>query len=138
MRYLAGKIRKLGLEGHVFFTGYLDEKEMCERFRKSHVFALCSSIENSPNSLGEAMLLGVPCVASDVGGVKNLMNHPLEGFVYPFDEPYMLAYYIDKIFADDALARSLSANGKLHAAQTHNRKINADTMMEIYRQIGEK
>lgn len=138
MRYLAEKIRKLGLEGHVVFTGYLEEKEMCRRFCKSHVFVLSSSIENSPNSLGEAMLLGVPCVASDVGGVKNLMRHPEEGFIYPFDEPYMLAYYVDKIFADDALARSLSERAKAHATVTHDRQNNADTMMGIYRRISGK
>ena len=135
MRYLAQKIQKLGLEGNVVFTGYLEEKAMCERFCKSHVFVSPSSIENSPNSLGEAMLLGVPCVASDVGGVKNLMRHNEDGFIYPFDEPYMLAYYVDKIFSGDDLAQSLSEKAKAHAAVTHHRKINADRMMQIYKDI---
>jgi len=57
-----------GLDGKITFTGPLDEESMCRRYLKSHVFVSASSIENSSNSLGEAMLLGIPTVASNVGG----------------------------------------------------------------------
>ena len=56
-KYNRRLIHELGDE-HVVFTGPLDEKAMCERMCKSHVFVCPSSIENSPNSLGEAMLEG--------------------------------------------------------------------------------
>lgn len=54
-----------------------------------------------PNSIGEAMQVGCPVVTSDVGGVKNLLEHGKEGFVYQFCAPYMLACYINNIFEGD-------------------------------------
>ena len=67
-----------------------------------------STIENSPNSLGEAMLLGLPCISSHVGGVANMLVHGVEGFLYPSDEPYMISYYVCKLFENDNLARRFS------------------------------
>lgn len=59
-QYLRDLIREGQLEDCVHFTGKLTEQQMRERFLRSHLFLCCSSLENSPNSLGEAMLLGVP------------------------------------------------------------------------------
>lgn len=131
-RYLRKLIKKYDLSKHICFLGRLSEKEMCDRYLKSNVFVSPSTIENSPNSLGEAMLLGCPAVASDVGGVKNMMLHEIEGFVYPTTASYMLGFYVNKIFEDDGLAVSISENAKKHAQTTHNREINFNKLMDIY------
>lgn len=133
--YLRKLIKKYGLEDKVVFLGSLDEKSMCERYLKSNVFVSASSIENSPNSVGEAMVLGVPVVSSDVGGVKNMLEHNKEGFVYQADAPYMLAYYACELFGSGELAESFSKQAREHALQTHSREINADTMLEIYKKV---
>lgn len=132
---LSDLIEKNGLKNKVTFLGFLDEKSMCDRFLESHVFITPSSIENSSNSVGEAMIMGVPTVSSDVGGIKNLVNHGQEGFIYPFDETYMISYYVDKIFSNDDLAKSISQNAKKHASQTHDRKENALGMLNIYEKV---
>ncbi len=134
-KYLAELISKHNLQSHITFTGYLDEVSMCRRFLNSHISILPSSIENSPNSLGEAMILGVPCIASDVGGVKNMLTHGTEGFTYPADEFYMIPYYVDKIFSNDELAQELSRNAIAHASRTHDRTTNFNQLMNIYHQI---
>ena len=85
---------------------------MKERFLKSNVFVSPSTIENSPNSLGEAMLLGIPCISSDVGGVKNLLKHEEEGYVYQTDAPYMLAYYVKKDICYGKASRDNWSEGK--------------------------
>ena len=59
-KYLQQLVKKLGVEMHIKFTGSLNEEAMCQRYLKSNVFVCCSAIENSPNSLGEAQLLGMP------------------------------------------------------------------------------
>jgi glycosyltransferase involved in cell wall biosynthesis len=134
-KYIKELIGRYKLRKSVVFTGILDEKQMCERYLKSNVFVCTSSIENSPNSLGEAMILGVPCVASDVGGVADLLNHREEGFVYQTDAPYMLAHYVCEIFANDDLALQFSKKAREHAIKTHNKEENTKRMMEIYREI---
>jgi len=135
-KYLKSLIRKYSLENHIVFLGDLNENEMCDRFCKSHVLVSASSIENSPNSVGEAMLLGVPVVASDVGGVKNMLTHGEEGYVYQADAPYMLAYYVCRIFEDDKIALKFSRNARKHAQKTHDRKENLANLLMIYREIG--
>ena len=134
-KYIKRQIRENGLDGHVTFTGSLNEQQMKERFLKSNVFVSPSTIENSPNSLGEAMLLGMPCVSSDVGGVKNLLEHGKEGYVYQCDAPYMLAYYVKRIFADPAWAKKMGMNAKRHAEVTHSRVKNLEELLAHYQEI---
>lgn len=119
----------------VTYVGNLDEKSMCNRFLKSHVFVSASSIENSPNSVGEAMLIGMPIVASNVGGTSDLLSDKNEGYLYQFDAPYMMAGYIDRIFQDDNMATEIGKNARAHALCTHDRHKNFEELIDIYRQI---
>ena len=80
-KYIKKMISNLKLEQKIVFTGLLNEKQMCQQYLKSHVFVCPSSIENSPNSLGEAMILGVPCIGSYVGGIPDMLEHGKEGFI---------------------------------------------------------
>ena len=137
-KYIAELIRKNNLKQHVFFTGLLDEKKMCDKYLKSNVFVCSSSIENSPNSLGEAMILGIPCVASDVGGVSDMLKHKEEGFVYQADASYMLAHYICEIFENGELAIKLSASAKERALKTHSPLMNTKRLIEVYETILQK
>ena len=84
-------------------------------------------------------MLGVPCVSSLVGGVGNMLQNGVEGYVYQHDAPYMLAYYVMKIFdmqENDATALHAMTNAaSLHAGQLFDRRKNAGTMLEIYERI---
>lgn len=134
-KYIRSMINKLNLEDKIIFTGLLNEKEMCERYLKSHVFICPSSIENSPNALAEAMILGVPCVASDVGGIADMLKHNEEGYVYQSDAPYMMAHYICEIFKNEDLTLTLSKNARAHALKTHDKNINTERLMKIYNEL---
>lgn len=136
-KYITELIERYRLRNHVFFTGILNEKQMCERYINSHVFVSPSLIENSPNSLGEAMILGVPSVASDVGGVPDMLRHKEEGFVFQSDAPYMLAYYVSEIFGNKDLALQFSKNSRIRGLQTHNKEVNNNRLIEIYKRIAD-
>lgn len=137
-KYIRDLIKEYKLGDSVIFTGLLDEKQMCERYLKSNVFVCPSSIENSPNSLGEAMILGVPCVASDVGGIPDMLKDKEEGFLYQHDAPYMLAHYVCEVFENEDLALKFSKNAREHALKTHDRDENTARLIEIYRDVLEK
>lgn len=138
IRILREQIRENGLEQHVKFTGVLQENDMRDQYLMSHVFVSASTIENSPNSVGEAMILGVPIVASDVGGVSSLVTHREEGLLYPFDEYAVLAEYICKIFRNDELACELSFNARSRALKTHDQEENYKKLLQSYRKLVDK
>ena len=134
-KYLAELARDRGVEDKIEFLGSLSAEQMREEFLRANAFALPSTIENSPNSLGEAMLLGVPCVAADVGGVTTMLRHGEEGFVYPSTASYMLAYYLERVFDMEEKAREMGAAAAAHAGRTHDPEINLETLLEIYRDL---
>ena len=120
---------KLSLKEHVFFTGPLDEKSICKRYLKSNVFICPSTIENSPNSLCEAQLLGMPYLASYVGGISDL-TYGRERWLYRFEEYEMLAWKVCNIFKVER-----EANVDEVVKIRHDAEINRNTLLDIYNDI---
>lgn len=81
-KYLRSLLEHYDLEDCVQFLGRLSAAEMKAQYLKSNLFVCCSANENSPNSLGEAMILGVPCVAAAVGGIPSLFEDGKDGILY--------------------------------------------------------
>lgn len=134
-KYCLDLIKKNRLEDKVHFVGRLNATEMCDRYLKSHVFVSPSSIENSPNSVGEAMLLGMPVVSSDVGGVANMLKNGEEGILYPYRQVQALAAAVCHVFENKDRAVVMGQNAGKHARQTHDGEANYERLMEIYKQI---
>lgn len=134
-KYIKELIKKYQLENAVVFTGMLDEKNMVKQYLNANVFVSASAIENSPNSVGEAMCLGMPVVSSDVGGVKDLMTHGVEGYIYPYDEPYMLAFYIKELFENIEIAKELASNARIKGLKTHDSIKNLNQLIKIYSKL---
>lgn len=134
-RYIKKLIKKYKLEEYISFVGNLNEKEICNRYLQSHVFVSASSIENESNSVSEAKILGVPCIASYVGGVVDRINHGIDGYLYQHDAPYMLANYVCKIFENDKLALEFSNNAQNNAIEIYDEQANTQNMIKIYESI---
>lgn len=134
-RYLKNLIIKYGVVDHIEFVGNQSEEQICERYKRAHVFVCPSSIENVPNSLAEAQMLGVPSIASFVGGNNSLIEHGKTGFLYRFEEPELLAKYICDIFGNDNLALRLSSAGRECALKRHDKTNNISTLIEMYKDI---
>lgn len=133
--YLRSLIREGGLKEHVCFLGQLNAVQMKERYLKSHAFLSASTIENSPNSVGEAMLLGVPVISSSVGGVPDLLTDETEGLLYRADNVNAMAVAVTRVFEDQELAERLSAAARRRAKKTHDADVNYRRLLEIYRKI---
>ena len=123
------------MEEQVFFLGQMDAEQMKAQYLKAHVFLSASTIENSPNSVGEAMLLGVPVVSSLVGGVPDLVTDEKEGLLYHADNVSALAMAVARIFEDRELADRLSAAARVRARKTHDADTNYRRLLEIYQEI---
>lgn len=126
--YLKRLIKELNLRDKVIFEGMVDENKMCQCYLKSNVFVCCSSIENSPNSLGEAQLLGVPYVASFVGGVPEIVNWN-DKILYRFEEYEMLANKICQVFdSKDSFNKDFDIN-------RYNKNRNLNDLLKIYLEV---
>ena len=133
--YLKKLVEDLNLKDHVIFTGPLKAQAVADRLSSVNVYVLASAVENSPNTLGEAMLVGTPCVASYVGGVPDMVTDGEEALIYRNDDPAIMAWQIKQIFDHDDLACRLSENGKKRARVTHDPVRNAEQLMAAYRAI---
>lgn len=127
-KYLKRLMSETGTSDKVIFTGPLMEEEMCRRYLKSNVFVCPSSIENSPNSLGEAQLLGMPYVASYVGGVPEIVGMNPE-VLYRYEEYEMLA---EKICARFEAKGSFNDQSDL---TRYDGEQNTRELMDIYSAI---
>ena len=134
-RCLRNLIDKYDLKENVTWLGCLTEKQMVDEYLKSNVFVCSSAIENSSNSVSEAMLLGVPVIASDVGGIKSMMKHEKEGIIYQSDAPYMLAYHVMRLFEDSDFAREIGENARRRALKDHDPEGNMNELISIYNKI---
>lgn len=134
-KIVLGMINKFNLFNHVTFTGLLDEVQMKQEYLNANVFVCPSSIENSPNSLGEAQLLGTPSIGAFVGGVPDMIEHGRTGFVYRFEDTDMLASYICEVFDMEDSIQIISDNEIEAATKRHDGEANNSGLLNIYKEI---
>lgn len=136
--YVRNFIKNQNLIDSVEFLGELNESQMVDEYLRSNIFVCPSAVENSPNSVGEAQLLGVPCIASYVGGIPDMVLDNVSGLLYDFSDAEVLAAKIIELFSDKSLAEKLSCGGVLSARARHDRVANARRLSDIYREIAGK
>ena len=117
---------------YIEFLGYQDVDGMVREYLRANVFVLPSALENSPNSLAEALVVGVPTVVSDVGGVGSMVEHGKDAFLYQHNDPTMLAYYIAKLFKEEEGAQEMSVIARNNARKQYDAKENVQELLKIY------
>jgi glycosyltransferase involved in cell wall biosynthesis len=110
-------IDRFGLGGEVTRTGQFPASSAFEHLRALHVYVQCSAFEGMPNALIEAASLGVPLVATAVGGMAELLTDGETGLLVPHGDTAALSGAIRRILEDDALARKLGAGSRRLGAQ---------------------
>jgi len=143
-QYLRNLIEANGLESKVHILGRLSAEQMKEQYLKCDTYVCCSECENSPNSLGEAMMLKVPIVTAEVGGITSVFTVGSDGYSYRNEPEDSLVQVCDAL--KDALLERWNASGteelynrcsnaSEHAHRNHNPKKNASDMYEIYKSM---
>ena len=132
--YIRKLIRDNNLIDCISFTGPLDGKSMRQEYLNCNVFICPSSIENSSNSLGEAQLLGVPVLASYVGGIPDMMKG-CEQFLYRFEEVEMLAYKIVQLF--EMKDKIDTVYMRKEAIIRHDPHRNIEELINIYNKVAQ-
>lgn len=134
--YLAERNTKIyAKDVNVVLRGRTDADTLCKEIIKSNCYVHLSYIENSPNSVCEAQILGVPVVAANVGGVSSLIEHGKNGVLVPSNDAFTTAYWMQKLCNDPAFAREIGGNGTCIALNRHNPKQIVNNLTSIYDQI---
>lgn len=157
-KYLCELIRERGIQEQVIFAGKLDSRRMRDQYLKCGLFVCPSSMENSPNSLGEAMLLGMPCVSADVGGIPSIFSSGKDGILYEGFRSGRIQFYnagnlngeqdgqlesiskrladaVVEMWSDPVKMGDYCRNARNHAEKTHDPRRNYLKMLEIYSDI---
>ena len=117
-RYVRGRIAELG---HAAIElGPLNAEEMVKELVNSHVFVSPSFIDNSPNAVCEAQLLGMPVISTYTGGVPSLIEDGRTGLFVPTGDAPMLAARLREVFEDDSLAVRLGSQAHEVAVRRHD------------------
>lgn len=134
-KYLRALMQTYHLEDKVDFLGMMNAEEMKLQYIRCHTFVCASSLENSPNSVAEAMLLGVPVVASRVGGIPSILHEPEEGLLFEKGNSQGLAEAVLRIWDGDAIALEMSAREMARAHDNYNRDDNYHMLLSIYNRV---
>ncbi len=137
VNYLKDLIQEKQVFENLEFLSFLSADNMAKKLSQVHVTVLPSAIENSPNSIAEAQLVGTPCIASFVGGNMEMIDHGHNGFLYCYNEPNMLAVYIRKLFESDELALEFSEKSRVVALERHDPEKLINGLLGIYRTIAQ-
>ena len=101
----------------------------------ANVFVHPSYIDNSPNSVCEAQICGVPVIACNVGGMSNWLENNLNGILVPANDPYTLAYTIKEICTTESISQKISIEAVKAANSRHNRGEIAINLISIYKML---
>jgi glycosyltransferase involved in cell wall biosynthesis len=119
----------------VEMTGYLPAQEIAQRLANADAFVLPSHVENSSNSLLEAMAVGVPCVASRVGGLPSMLRDGREGLLFRRGDVGALVQRLDQLLADSDLASRLGHAAAERARATCKPEDVARTTIRLYEDL---
>jgi glycosyltransferase involved in cell wall biosynthesis len=117
---LETRARALGIAGAVRFTGYQTPNQVRHWLHTADVVVLPSLAEGVPVVLMEAMASGVPVVATRVGGVSELVDDGVSGFLVTAGEPDPLAERIETLLGDASLRNRYGHAGRTKVAREFN------------------
>ncbi len=130
-KYLGKNYPKKGLK----LMGSLDENGLVDSLLTSHIYVMPSHIENSPNNLCEAMLLGMPCITTLAGGSDSILINKKEGLVIQDGDPWSMAGAIMELKNDWNTAVGFGKMARKHALDRHNKDGIVNTLIETYQTI---
>jgi glycosyltransferase involved in cell wall biosynthesis len=115
--------------------GSLKASDLVQELLKSDLFVIPSAIENSPNALQEAMLIGMPVIATHAGGISSLIEHGKTGLLVPEGEPFSLAGAILELKDAGEKIRMLGSNARLVSMERNNPGSVVNSLISAYNEI---
>ena len=102
----------LGVSDRVKFLGSRSSEEVVKELKRSSVFAIGSRMDTSPNVVSEAHAVGLPVVATRVGGIPEMINDGEDGYLVDRDDHQEMAKHLDHLCQDPEEAHRMGLHGR--------------------------
>jgi glycosyltransferase involved in cell wall biosynthesis len=137
MNFAEKKTGILSKNVSVRIKGVISSSELCIALKKSHCYFHSSYIDNSPNSICEAQMIGMPVISSNVGGISSLIEHNKTGVLFPSNDPFLGASYISQIVNDQDFSLELGNSARKSALKRHDKGSIIKDILKTYTSIKE-
>ncbi|HEV3112086.1 MAG TPA: glycosyltransferase [Candidatus Binataceae bacterium] len=125
--------RRRGLEGVVVFEGAVNPDRIRAVYESADVFELASFAEGIPVVLMEAMAMEIPCVATFITGIPELIRDGLDGLLVAPSDVAALADAIGRLMDDTEMRHRLGRAGRQRVVEHYNLEVNIPRLGEIFR-----
>ncbi|MDR3610687.1 MAG: glycosyltransferase [Ignavibacteriaceae bacterium] len=129
------KLKRKYPKSGLLLLGTINESLLIDKFKVAHLFVSASYIENSSNSLCEAMMLGMPCIATCVGGTSSLLRDKTEGILIQEGDPWSMAGAILELFKNTDKAVEYGNNARKRASIRHDKNKIVSDLISIYHSV---
>ena len=130
-KYTKLKANNLNIE----YLGRQEATSISSILQKSDLYCQTSHIENSPNSTCEAMLLGMPIIASFAGGTSSLITNNITGILVQDGDPYVLGGAILHLSKSFDFAKKLGQEAHKYALNNFSPEHVTEQVLEVYHKI---
>lgn len=120
---------------NIKLIGRLNASQIAEELANADFYIHPSIIDNSPNTVCEAQLIGTPVIAANVGGISQLVEDGKTGWLYPYSEPHTLAFKIMNLIGKQCLLEKVSLEEQTISQERHNPQELAIRIIDIYNYI---
>jgi glycosyltransferase involved in cell wall biosynthesis len=136
---LEHRAREYGLKDRVLFEGWRNQREVLDLYRHADGFVLASFAEGVPVVLMEAMAMQIPCIATRITGIPELIRDGVEGLLVTPGNAVQLTEAIERLMDDVDLRERLARAGRTRVVQEYTLDSNVQRLAEIFSQrFGER
>jgi glycosyltransferase involved in cell wall biosynthesis len=121
---------------HINLMGSANEEKIIDTLKQADIYCQVSHMENSPNSLCEAMILGMPVISSYAGGTASMLEDQKEGVLVQDGDAYALAGAIIEMSNDFKKAAEYGVRARQRSLHRHDRQSISKDLIDIYKNIG--
>jgi len=129
---LEREANRRGLAEHVSFAGSINQDRIGQFYREADAFALASFAEGIPVVLMEAMAMEIPCVATMITGIPELIRDGIDGLLVVPSDDRALAEALEKLIDDEALGWRLGAAGRRRVAEKYDLDKNLERLSRVF------
>lgn len=133
-----GKEKLKFKENNINILGFCSPDRLIDLMCQSTMYVHTAYIENSPNSICEAQLIGMPIVSTMVGGIATLVRNGIDGELLPANDPWQIANAIVELSKDAERMKMYSANSRQHAMERHNPENILNQLLTCYNDLIKK